>query len=177
MSRRSTSNSVRTLNGHANNIVWNAVSLLVTAVLISVRQIIMHRYPFHRVEIVKNKCNQLTVNGERYRNMLMDCFWRQLANIDVNNVSFRQDGATSHRAWGYRIVARKVSQKRLFHGMVWTGLPGSWDVLKSSCEGFVKSHLNETIPDLQQNIKNLPRDMWETVARRCAKHSRIDVIF
>ena len=39
-----------------------------------------------------------TVNGERYRAMLEDYLWPELDELDINDMWFKQDGATSHTA-------------------------------------------------------------------------------
>ena len=38
----------------------------------------------------------VTVNGERYRAMLEDYLWPELDKLDINDMWFQQDGATSH---------------------------------------------------------------------------------
>lgn len=40
----------------------------------------------------------ITVNGERYRSMITNFFWHEIDNMDVEDMWFQQDGATSHTA-------------------------------------------------------------------------------
>ena len=40
----------------------------------------------------------ITVNGEYYRSMIINFFWPELDDLDINNMWFRQDGATCHTA-------------------------------------------------------------------------------
>ena len=57
-----------------------------------------------------------TVNGERYRAMLEDYSWPELDELDMNDMWFQQDGATSHTArvtidllkgkFGERVISR-----------------------------------------------------------------------
>ena len=42
----------------------------------------------------------VAVNGERYRAMLEDYLWAELDELDINDMWFQQDGATSKRARG-----------------------------------------------------------------------------
>ena len=58
----------------------------------------------------------ITVNGERYRAMLEDYLWPKLDKLDINDMWFLQDGATSHTArvtidllkgkFGERVISR-----------------------------------------------------------------------
>ena len=47
--------------------------------------------------VVEND-RHVTVNGERYRAMLEDYLWPELDELDINDMWFEQDGATSHTA-------------------------------------------------------------------------------
>ena len=38
----------------------------------------------------------VTVNGNRYRSMITEYFWPRLDDMDLENMWFQQDGATSH---------------------------------------------------------------------------------
>ena len=58
----------------------------------------------------------VTVNGECYRAMLEDYLWPELNELDINDMWFQQDGATSHTAcvtidllkgkFGERVISR-----------------------------------------------------------------------
>ena len=64
----------------------------------------------------ENDCH-VTVNGERYRAMLEDYLWPEMDEHDINDMWFRQDGATSHATrvtidllmgkFGERVISRK----------------------------------------------------------------------
>ena len=45
----------------------------------------------------ENDCH-VTVNGDRCRAMLEDYLWPELDELDINDMWFQQDGATSHTA-------------------------------------------------------------------------------
>ena len=61
----------------------------------------------------------VTVNGERYRAMLEDYLWPELDKVDINNMWFQKEGATSHTAhvtvdllkgeFGERVISRNVT--------------------------------------------------------------------
>ena len=58
----------------------------------------------------------VTVNEERYRAMLEDYLWPELHELDINDMWFQQNGATSHKArvaidslkgkFGERVISR-----------------------------------------------------------------------
>ena len=47
---------------------------------------------------VEENDRHVTVNGERYRAMLEDYLWPESDEIEINDMWFQQDGATSHTA-------------------------------------------------------------------------------
>lgn len=123
--------------------------------------------------------NRVTVNGERYRNMLVEYLWPELRNGDINNVFFQQDGATCHTSretidllqqhFPGRVISRNANVN-------WP--PRSCDLtpLDFFLWGHVKSLVYKnkprTIPDLKRNIertiRNIPRDMCERVVANWA---------
>ena len=60
--------------------------------------------------------HSVTVNGERYRDMLTDFLWPQLEDLDLDLLWFQQDGATCHTShetiallrtrFGNRVISR-----------------------------------------------------------------------
>ena len=58
----------------------------------------------------------VTVNGNRYRSMITEYFWPQLDDMDLEDMYFQQDDATSHTAnvtinlletkFGQRVISR-----------------------------------------------------------------------
>ena len=65
---------------------------------------------------VDEKDRHVTDNGERYRAMLQDYLWPKLDELNINDMWFQQDGATSHTAcvtidllkgeFGERVISR-----------------------------------------------------------------------
>ncbi len=65
---------------------------------------------------VDDENRHVTVNGNRYRAMLTDYFWHELEGMDLADMWFQQDGATSHTAnitidllkgkFGERVISR-----------------------------------------------------------------------
>lgn len=108
----------------------------------------------------------VTVNGERYRNMLNDFLWPELEEIDISEMWFQQDGAPCHTA-NETIALLK-------------GKFGEWTIAKNgfvnwpprSCDltpldfflwGYVKSKVfaNQpaTLDDLERNIIRVIREI------------------
>ena len=65
---------------------------------------------------VNENDRHVTANKERYRAMLKDYLWPELDELDINDMWFQQDGATSHtarvtidllkRRFGERVISR-----------------------------------------------------------------------
>ena len=112
----------------------------------------------------------VTVNGERYRAMLEDYLWPELDELDINDMWFQKDGATSHTAlvtidvlkgkFGERVISR--------NGLVeWP--PRSCDLtpldffLWGHIKSLVYANKPETLDDLKDNIQreiaNVPVEM------------------
>ena len=115
----------------------------------------------------------VTVNGNRYRSMITEYFWPQLDDMDLEDMWFQQDGATSHTAnvtinlletkFGERVISR--------NGPVgWP--PRSCDLtpLDYFLWGYVKSmvYANKpaTIDELRTNIE---REIAAVSADLCLK--------
>ena len=49
-------------------------------------------------QLENDQDRQVTVNGNRYRSMITEYFWSQLDDMDLEDMWFQQDGATSHTA-------------------------------------------------------------------------------
>lgn len=101
----------------------------------------------------------VTVNGERYRAMITNFLWQELVDMDLTDIWFQQDGATSHTARATvdllhtRFPGRVISR----NGDVnWP--PRSCDLtpLDFFLWGYVKGEVYksnpQTIPDLQAEI-------------------------
>ena len=55
----------------------------------------------------------VTVNGDRYRAMLNECFFTKIEEEDIGNIWFQQDGATCHTAEATLDVLRSVFEDRI----------------------------------------------------------------
>lgn len=102
-----------------------------------------------------------TVNGDRYREMLTKFLWPKLNELDLDNMWFQQDGATSHTArdtiellkqmFGERVISKNAD-------VPWP--PRSCDLtpLDFFLWGFLKSRVYASRPgsidELQQNIRH-----------------------
>ena len=62
--------------------------------------------------------NAVTVNGERYRNMINTFLEPQLEARHLRNISFQQDGATNHTA-GETIILSPKSPNLTIQEKIW----------------------------------------------------------
>lgn len=128
--------------------------------------------------------NAVTVNGDRYRNMLREFLWPALVGMDLEGMWFQQDGATCHTAqetihllqerFPNRVISRNGSQN-------WP--PRSCDL--TPCDfwlwSFVKSHAYSnnplTIGELKNEIRHVIRDinrvMCDNVIENFIKRARL----
>jgi len=60
-----------------------------------------------------NEGQTVTVNGERYRSMITEYFWNELEDIDVEDMSFQEDGATCHTSRATLDVLSKIFSGRI----------------------------------------------------------------
>ena len=77
----------------------------------------------------------VTVNGNRYRSMITEYFWPQLDGMDLENMCFQQDGASSHTAKSQSIYWKPSLENVLSHEMCVGWPPRSRDLmpLDNSC--------------------------------------------
>jgi hypothetical protein len=117
--------------------------------------------------------NAVTVNGERYRNMITEFLWPQLDGMDLEDMWFQQDGATCHTARETIDLLREKCPARLISRNGDQNLtPRSCDL--TSCDyflwGLVKSrvYVNKprTIPELKSEIR---RVIGEIEPQLCGK--------
>ena len=126
----------------------------------------------------------LPFNGERYRAMLEDYLWPELNELDMNDMWFQQDGATSHTAritidllkgeFGERVISRNGPVK-------WP--PRSCDLtpldffLRDHIKSLVYANKPATLDDLKDNIQrgisNVPVEMCARVVENWVQ--RIDL--
>lgn len=99
----------------------------------------------------------VTVNGERYRTMITDYFYRRLDGMDIRNFWFQQDGATCHTARETITLLRER-----FHGcLISRGGDVSWP--PRSCDltpldfflwGYLKARVYANKPRTPNDLKN-----------------------
>lgn len=110
--------------------------------------------------------DSVTVNGERYRQMLTNFLWPNLDALDLENMWFQQDGATCHTAhetvavlqekFGERIISRNAT-------VAWP--PRSCDLtpLDYFLWGYLKSKVYanrpQTLDALRLNIERCIREI------------------
>lgn len=118
----------------------------------------------------------VTVNSDRYVNMLEEFFVPRLDEMDLRDVWFQQDGATAHTARSSMALLREHFPGRLISlrgDLEWP--PRSPDL--TPCDFFLWGYLKSrvfnnrprTLDDLKDNIReevaNIPVDMLERVMR------------
>lgn len=115
----------------------------------------------------------VTVNGERYRDMLQRYFFDQLHGLDISDMWFQQDGATSHTAgetidllkskFGERVISR--------NGPVnWP--PRSCDLtpLDFFLWGYVKSLVYANKPEMLEDLRaNIEREIAAIPVELCGR--------
>lgn len=149
--------------------------------------------------IFRNERNQpVTVNGERYRTMITNFFWPELDDMDLDDIWFQQDGATSHTAALSRDLLQEKFPGRViskFADVEWP--PRSCDLtpLDFFLWGYVKSlvysnkpttlvqletNINRAIAEIQPDLLRKVIQNWTARIYQC-KRSRgghlNDVIF
>ena len=108
----------------------------------------------------------VTVNGERYRAMLEDYLWLELDELDINDMWFQQDGATSRKArvtidllkgkFGERVISRNGLRGHI-KSLVYTNKPAILDDFKDN---------------IKREIANVPVEMFARVVENWVQ--RID---
>ena len=126
------------------------------------------------VFFVHENDRHVTVNGERYRAMLEDYLWPELDELNINDMWFQQDGASSHTArvtinslkgkFGERVISRNGPVE-------WP--PRSCDLMPldfflwGHIESLVYANKLATLHDLNDNIQgeiaNVPVEMCARV--------------
>ena len=115
----------------------------------------------------------VTVNGERYRAILEDYLWPEMDEIDINDLWFEQDVATSHTGrvtidllkgkFGERVISRNGPVARPPRSCDLTPLDFFlWGHIKS----LVYANKSETLDDLKDNIQ---REISKVPVEMCAR--------
>ena len=115
----------------------------------------------------------VTVNGERYRAMLEDYLWLELDELDINDMWFQQDGATSHTArvtidllkgkFGERVTSRNGPVE-------WPPLSCDLTPLDFFLWGHIKSLVHDNKPATLDGLKdNIQRKIANVMVEMCAR--------
>lgn len=125
----------------------------------------------------------VTVNGERYRVMLEDYLWPELDELDINDMWFQQDGATSHTArvtidllkgkFGERVISRNGPVEWPPRSCDLTPLDFFlWGYIKSLVYANKPATLDELKDNIKREIANVPVEMCARVVENWVQ--RID---
>lgn len=127
----------------------------------------------------------VTVNGNRYRDMINDYFWPQLNGMDSDDMWFQQDGATSHTAH----VTIDLLKSKFDERVISRNGPVEWP--PRSCDltpldyflwGYVKSlvYSNKptTIGELRANIEREIAGISADLCKRAVENwvQRLDFV-
>lgn len=122
---------------------------------------------------VDNQGQHVTVNGERYRSMITDYFWPELDGLDITDMWFQQDGATSHTA----NVTMDLLKSRFGERVISRNWPVEWP--PRSCDltpldfflwGYVKSLVYSNKPATIEELRaNIEREIAGVSANLCEK--------
>lgn len=117
--------------------------------------------------------NAVTVNGERYRNMITDFFWHELDDFDLEDMWFQQDGATCHTSRDtINLLREKFNDRVISRNADVTWPPRSCDItpLDFFLWGYVKSLVYSNKPQTLNDLKtNIIRVIGEISAGLCGK--------
>ncbi|GFX17968.1 putative transposable element [Trichonephila clavipes] len=129
--------------------------------------------------------HNVTVNGDRYRVMITNCFIPELNNQGVQELWFQQDGATYHTARATNDLLKDTLGDRLISRFG----PVNWP--KKSCDltpldyflrGYVKSLVYadkpQTLDHLEDNIRRVIADIRPQMLEKVIENwtSRLDYI-
>ena len=114
-----------------------------------------------------------TVNGNRYRQMLTDFLWPKLTQLDLDNMWFQQDGATSHTANDtIELIREKFGDRVISGGARVPWPPRSCDLtpLDFFLWGFLKSRVYANKPSTLDELKdNIRLEISKVTADICQK--------
>ena len=112
----------------------------------------------------------VTANEERYRAMLEDYLWPELDELDINDMWFQQDGATSHTArvtidllkgkFGERVISTNGPVEWLPRSCDLAALASFlWGHIKSLVYANKPATLDDLKDNMQREIANVPVEM------------------
>ncbi|GFY32377.1 uncharacterized protein TNCV_3558851 [Trichonephila clavipes] len=129
--------------------------------------------------------HNVTVNGDRYRAMITNCFIPELSNHDVQELWFQQDGATCHTARAAIDLLKDTFGDRLIsrYGPVnWSTRSCDLTPLDYFLCGYVKSLVYadkpQTLDHLEDNIRHVIADIRPQMLEKVIENwtSRLDYI-
>lgn len=127
----------------------------------------------------------VTVNGERYRNMITDYLWHKLDDFDLDDMWYQQDGATCHTSKDtITLLKEKFSNRVISKNADVQWPPRSCDItpLDFYLWGYVKSlvyaNRPQTLNDLKTNIIRVIGEISGNTCEKVLKNwcSRIDFV-
>ncbi|GFW18759.1 putative DD41D transposase [Trichonephila clavipes] len=129
--------------------------------------------------------HNVTVNGDRYRDMITNFFIPELNNRDVQELWFQQDGATCHTDRATIDLSKETFGDRLisrFGPVNWPPRPCDLTLLDYFLWGYVKSLVyadkSQTLDHLEDNIRRVIADIRPQVLEKVIENwsSRLDYI-
>lgn len=129
----------------------------------------------------------VTVNGERYRDMINNFFGPQLEDLDLRDMWFQQDGATSHIARDTREILKRMFPDKLiskFGDIDWPPRSPDLTPLDFFLWGFLKGKVYtnkpQTIEQLKVNIREdiaaIQVETCENVMQNVLQRARICMV-
>ena len=107
----------------------------------------------------------VTVNGERYRAMSEDYSWPELDELDIHNMWFQQDGATSHTA----CVTIDLLKGKFGERVISRNGPVEWP--RSNVIGFIFMGPYQ-VTGLCQQASNFKRPQRQHLTWNCQRYGR-----
>ncbi|GFY47670.1 putative DD41D transposase [Trichonephila inaurata madagascariensis] len=122
---------------------------------------------------VDDSGRHVTVNGDRYRAMIIDYFWPELEYMDLDSMWFQQDGATSHTAHvTIDLLKNKFDERVISRNGPVNRPPRSCDLtpLDFFLWGCVKSLVYANKPTTLEELKaNIEREIAAVSAEMCGR--------
>lgn len=126
----------------------------------------------------------VTVNGERYREMLNNYFFHQINNLDLADMWFQQDGATCHTAdETLNLLATRFPGRIISNRAEVNWPPRSCDMtpldffLWGYVKGKVYANNPATIQQLKENIRGVIAEIEPELCRKVMENfvKRVDI--
>lgn len=117
--------------------------------------------------------SSITVNGERYREMINNFLWTKLDGMDTDDMWFQQDGATCHTARAtLDLLHQRFGDRVISRGGNVDWPPRSCDItpLDYFLWGYLKSRVYankpESLDDLKVNIADIIQEIQPNLCNR-----------